>query len=711
MKSIDIDIGGTFTDCYVQWDNANVIHKAPTTPYNLSVGLMNAIKGSAELLQVSVRELLNGADIFRYSTTIAMNRLIERKGPKLALITTEGHEDVLTVGKGSQWADGMTRQYRQNLGLVSKPEPLIERYMIAGVKERVDYRGRIVRPLNVDDARQKIQYLVDQGARGFVVSLLFSFMNSTHERQIKDILEEEYPDYLLGRLPIVLSSDVHPTRFEYSRTNVTTLNAYLHQAMADEIRGIRDEVRRYGYTGSLLMVHNTGGMAESFLTAAVNTYNGGPSAGLIGAEQAGSLYAHPFVIFTDMGGTSFDLGVLTDEASRQYLEHPVIDRWLVDLSMVETRSIGAGGGSIARLNPLLNNRLEVGPESAGSMPGPVSYNQGGTEPTVTDADVVLGYIDPDYFYGGKLRLNAERARHVIEAKIARPLGVSVEEAALLIRRVVDAQMGYEIFKSTVLKGHDPRKFYIVAAGGAAGLHCCDYAEYVGIKTILTFPFSPVFCAHSSAYADILHIYEQSRHIPLVAAGTGTWWDDPATFNEVVAQLKAKAMRDIANEGIALDDVVYSLDLDMKYGGQLNILRATSPCLEITEINDFRAVYKAFEKEYMERYSPMGVYFEGGVNIENFVLKARVPQRKLELSEQTLTDEDPKSAQRATKYLYWKNCDTPLQTHVYDRLALRPGNRVLGPAIVQDTTTTYAIPIHWSFYVDRYSNGICERIDA
>ena len=287
----------------------------------------------------------------------------------------------------------MLREIR-NVARITKPLPLVEPEMVFPARERVDCFAKVVRPLDEEHFVAGLRSLVDRGARGFVVSLLFSYANPIHERRIRELIESEFPEAYLGAMPIMLSSEVVPKRWEYTRTNTTILNAYLHQSMWEELSGMADELRENGYGRGIMMVHNTGGMAEVYRTSAVQTYNGGPVAGLIGGSVAGKRLGYDNVIVTDMGGTSFDIGLVVKGSTRFYQFRPIIDRYWVDMSILETRSIGAGGGSIARLNEAVGNRLEVGPRGAGSMPGPACYGLGGTEPTVTDADVVLGYINP-----------------------------------------------------------------------------------------------------------------------------------------------------------------------------------------------------------------------------------------------------------------------------------------------------------------------------
>ncbi len=329
------------------------------------------------------------------------------------------------------------------------------------------------------------------------------------------------------------------------------------------------------------------------------------------------------MVFTDVGGTSFDLGVVTDGGVSSYEFRPVLDRWRVQGSFVETRSIGAGGGSIASVDPVMK-RLKVGPASAGSLPGPACYGLGGELPTVTDADLVLGLLDAENYLGGRMRLDLEAARDAIQEHVADPLGVSVEEAAWQIRRLVDATMGQEIFKELALKGHDPRAFTVFAAGGAGATHAAGYAEAVGASTVMTFPFSSVFCAFGASTADVLHIYERSRHLTVTQFLQPGYALDREAFNAVVAALVAEAQQDFALEGFAPDRLLYSLELDMRYKTQLNQTRVVMPRIHIESDADVEQIIETFNVAYARQYSPEAAFPAAGIDIEEFHLKVWVP---------------------------------------------------------------------------------------
>ena len=698
-SSVEIDIGGTFTDCYVRLDDREVWCKARTTPFDLSQGLSRAIADAAERLGLTASELVSQTQILRYSTTLAMNKLIERKGPRLGLIMTEGFEDTVLIGRASQWSDGIPFKEQRNIAGADKPQPLIPKDLTVGVKERVDYRGEIVRPLDEDHFLAQLDRLVDAGVRGFVVSLLWSFMNPTHERRIQELIEREYNETYLGSMPVFLSSQVSPRKLEYTRTTMTILNAYLHQSMYEELIGIGQELRRGGYRNPMMMVHNTGGMASVFRSAAVHTYNGGPVAGLMGSSTLGRDYGYDNVVVTDMGGTSFDIAMVVEGSTRFYQFAPTIDRWTIDATILDSRSIGSGGGSVARVDPLLGNRLEVGPESAGSVPGPAAYDQGGREPTVTDADLVLGYLSPTRFHGGQLTLSQRRAERAIRERVAKPLGIDVPAAAVLIRRIIDARMGAEIYKETVLKGYDPRDFVIFAAGGAGPVHCCGYAEAAGMNKVVIFPFSSAFCAYGSSTMDVLHVYERSRRLSLLTAVHGVWSEDYAGFNSVVDGLRELARRDFAGEGFDPDQVRYALELDMKFGGQLNVKRVASPVLSVGSEPDMRQIYAAFEKEFSEAYSPLGLNPDAGVEIDAFVLKASLPQGHDPRPGHPVGPADPAAAQTGSRPALFSDDAGWTDTPVFEMAHLQPGHSFTGPALIESDDTTVVVAPGWSCQVD------------
>lgn len=707
--AIHVDVGGTFTDCFVRWGDKTASAKAPTTGYNLSVGFMQALREATTTLEMPLSELLRNCEIITYATTIAMNTLIQRTGPKLALICTQGFEDIIPIGKGSSWSDSRTVKEIKNIARIEKPEPLIPRSMTVGVKERIDEKGNVLWPLVEEDFLEKLRYLVDQGARGFVVSLIWSFMNPIHERRIKEIIEQEYPDSYLGAMPVVLSSQICAKRLEYTRTVTTVLNTYLHESMWEQLCGMGDELRDLGYDKAIQMIHNSGGMAEVFRTAAIQTFNGGPIAGLIGGSYLAEPLGYENVIVADMGGTSFDISTIVAGSARFYEFRPIIDRWWVDLSMLESRSIGAGGGSIAQVNPLLGNAIQVGPLSAGSMPGPAAYDLGGTEPTVTDADVVLGHINPDYYFGGRMKLNREKAEASIREKIAQPAQIDSMEAAARIKKIVDANMGDAIMLETYLRGYDPKNFVLFACGGAGPAHCCGFSDHIGVRRIVVFPFSSVYCAFGSNLMDVTHSYEKTKRLQWLAYQTTEPTTDYEEFNSVVAELKQVATRDMVGEGFDPESITFRLELDMQFGEQVNVFRTTSPLFEVHSAEDVMTVYEQFEREYADYYSPYIIWPKGGVEVLNFVLWATAVHTKYPLPTHPMHQATPpKEASKGKREVYWEEFMAMRKTPIYEENLLQPGNIIEGPAIIEAETTTVVVDPSWQLSVDEHRDLILDK---
>ncbi len=706
MNTIDIDAGGTFTDLVLRVGDATVMKKAPTTQYDLSVCFLTVIEEGGRDLGMELDELLPKIDLVRYSTTVAMNRLIERKGPALGLIATEGQEDCILIGRGAQWVDGTTPTERRNLAVQKKPQPLIPREMIVGAKERIDSFGQVIRPLDEKALRAGIHYLVDKGVRGFVVSLLWSHVNPVHEKRIKEIIREEYKDYTLGYLPVVLASEVIGRSGEYQRTMTAVLDAYLFRAMQIELSGMWDTLREYGYRGPFMMVHNSGGMAEVFKTDAVRTYSAGPVAGLIGAHHLAKKLGYRNVIASDVGGTSFDVGVVVEQNVRNYEFRPIIGQWMVGMTMLQTISIGAGGGSIARINEMVGKRLEVGPQSAGSYPGPACYDQGGEDPTVTDADVVLGYLDPEFYFGGRMLLDKSRSAEAIKTKIADPLGLQVHEAAHLIRKIVDSNMGTAIRKQIHLRGFDPQDFVLFGFGGGGPTHVADYMG--DIPTAVVFPFSPVFSAQGSSAMDIVHVYELSRRFMLMEPNTRKFATEFEAFNDAVELLIEKAKKELAGERLPVEQAVFRLELDMLYGGQVHRKRASSPIMAVKSEADARLVYEEFEREFSETFSPLVVHREGGVYVENFVITVSIPTEKPAIATYKGNGAGLETALKGSRKCYWGGTGSFEDTQVYEYTRLAPGHVITGPAVLETEYTTVVVPPAFLCSIDEHLFGHITR---
>jgi N-methylhydantoinase A/acetophenone carboxylase len=694
---IGVDVGGTFTDVFVALNGRVARGKADTTHYDLRVGFMNAVRVAAERLGSSLEALVPQADSIVYSTTVGTNALLERKGPRLGLITTWGFEGTVHLGRARNWADGLPPERQYDRGRARRPIPLIPRELIVGVHERIDSRGTVLMPINDAEITETIQRLVDQGVRGFVVVLLNSFVNPVHEQRVRELIRELYPEGYLGHMPVLLSSEVSPQIGEYRRSMTAILDGYLRVAAEDHLLALSDDLRDMGYRKPLFIAKATGGVSSLSRTRPIHLFGSGPVAGILGTHSLCSTYGIRNALVTDMGGTSFDVGLIVEGEHRIYDLDPVIDRWRVQVPIVAHWSIGAGGGSIARVE---DGMLKVGPESAGSFPGPVCYARGGKEPTVTDADTVLGYIDPEYFLGGRISLDREAAADAIRTKVAEPLAKSVEEAAWMVKEFIDAVMGQEMYRITALKsGLDPRDFVLFALGGAGPLHAAGYGRYADVARVAIPPLGSVSGAFGALTMDLLQTYEKSTRVTLYYPNSQTVNRDviPA-INAEVDDLLALARRDMEEERLDLSRVALQLHLGMQFGLQRHSLLVPSPKLRLDDENDIAGLRDRFMEAYAEAYGRGSVFSEAGVEVVLLRLSAAGPLPKPAFGGVSGSASLP-SAQKGSRKVYWSPAEGWVETPVYRRELLPADAVVEGPAIIEFDDTTAAVPPTWRYRLD------------
>ncbi len=704
---LGVDIGGTFTDAFVVMHGRQAVGKALTTHADLSDGMLSAIGAAVRRLGCRPDDVFAAAAAVKYSTTVGTNALIERTGPRVGLITTAGQEDTIHVARSRSWADGMPLEVQIDRTRARRPDDLVPRSLRVGVRERIDCFGSVLMPLQADDVLAAVDHLVRQGVRAVAVCLTWSFMNPAHERQVADIIRREYPDSTLGRCPVLLSSDVAPRLDEYRRSITTILSALLAPDTEEHVIDLSDRLGTLGYRKPLLVARNIGGVASASRTTALHLLGSGPVAGLAGAARMASDYGLDRVITADMGGTSFDVGLVIDGQDRNYEFDPVIDRWRIHLPVIANYSIGAGGGSVASLTDA--GELRVGPRSAGSMPGPACYVQGGTEPTVTDADVVLGYIDADYFLGGSMPLSRRLAHRALKRRIADPLGISVTEAALRVRRLIDGVMGQEIYRQTALQGHDPRLFTMFAFGGAGPVHAAAIADFCDVGAIATFPHGSELNAYGVATMPVQQTYERTRMIELFDGEKHS--DDGGDFNRVVRGLVELAERDMVEEGFSIGDVSLSLELDMNYGGQHHTVRLSSPRLFLEGPDDVEVVCDAFNRVFAEAYGAGSIHPYGGILVQLFRLVARAAGHQLTDRPWPLPPPPRPAAGRSeTRVVCWSG-DGAVVTPVHERGRLPVGFSAVGPALMEDVDTVVAVPEGWAYRIDEHLTGWLTTVDA
>ena len=703
---LGLDIGGTFTDAVGVIDGRLVWAKAETTHHDLKECFMDAAARAAERLGSDLAAVAGGAEALIYSTTVGTNTLIERTGPKLGLITTMGFEDTLKVGRSRSWADGMPLEVRFAKGRARKPEPLIPRdEFTVSLRERIDSRGEVLVPLDEEEVRRQVQRLVDLGVRGFVVVLLNSFINAVHEERVRDLIHEEYPEVYLGRMPVFLSHEISPQMGEYRRSLTTIIDAYLRVNTEEHILDIGNDLRDMGYRKPLFLAKCTGGVSSVSRTRPVHLLGSGPVAGVFGARALADAYGLRNVLLTDMGGTSFDAGLVVEAKDRLYESDPVFDRWRVQVPVIAHWSIGAGGGSIAYVE---DRRLHVGPRSARSRPGPACYGRGGTEPTVTDADVVLGFVAPDYFLGGRIRLDAGLAVEAVRTRVAEPLGMTVDEAAWHVRRQIDGVMGQELYMRTALNsGTDPREFTAFAVGGAGPVHAAGYAEFADIRRIALPPFAGAFGAFGTLSMDLVQTYEKGRKVVIRMPGSAEFEAGAAeVLNAEIHGLLADARRDVAEEGLDPSAVAFALEVQMSYGMQRQTLDVPHPGLRIDGAADLAALFDRFQGAYADSFGEGSTSPESGAEVRLVRLNVIGASEKPTLP-RFAGDPHPPAPIGARRVL-WALDRGREETPVHRLSALVPGAAIDGPALVEAEDSVTAVPRGWALRLDEHRMGWLER---
>ncbi len=697
MNRVSVDIGGTFTDCFLVWNDRKYGGKALTTHHNLAVGFQKALGNAFAEAGVGADTSLAALDSIRYATTLGTNALIERDGPRVGLLVTAGFEATVPLSRGRGYGDGMPDIVQRDLPNATRPEPLVPVRLIAGVRERVDGSGAVVIPLDADHVRAQLRHLVDQGAQAFVVALINAVVNPEHERLVEELILDEYPSHMLGSLPVTLSHRVSGRKSEYARTNSAIINAYLHAVMYHGLAAMEQQLRDARYARPMMLVHNSGGMAELNSTSALQTIHSGPVAGISAAEQLATESGIDRLVCADMGGTSFDISLVVGGDVKFYDFNPVIDRWLCTTPMIHLLSLGAGGGSIARVGRTFRT-IEVGPESAGSEPGPACFNQGGIHPTVTDGDLVLGYLDPANYAAGTIKLNARRAMRAIEDEIAEPLGLDVTAAALAIKAKVDSNMAIGIGRELRAKGYEPSDFTLLAYGGNGPLHACGIAEAIGMKRIFVPPFSAVFSALGAGNLDQIHIHEHSKVFWLYDPTFKEVLRDLEEVNALIETLEAAGREDMLRQGLAAERVQHRLELDMRYGNQLAQTSVVAGVARFEGVRDVLGVIGRFAEDYQRRFGPGSAQPQAGVVVTAVRVVSYADSDRIDFS---ALHRKPPAGVPAPQPAGQRTCHfgavpEGVQTPVYTFESLTPGQRIEGPAVVVSRVTTILVEPRWTF---------------
>jgi N-methylhydantoinase A len=694
MTVVAVDSGGTFTDCVVLDDEGKVtIGKAPSTPSDFSVGVLDSVAAAAQLRGSARDALLSGADVFAHGTTAATNALLTRSGQRVGLLTTKGHEDALIIGRTIQKAAGLITEELTNLARLEKADPLVPRQLIRGVTERVDYKGATIVALDLDEARRAVVELVAAGIEAIAICFLWSFMNPGHEQAVQQMIETEF-----SGLSVTASHAVAPVIKEYERGATTMLNAYLTGATDRHISALENRLAEEGFERTPLIMQSSGGVTSSTKAKghAVRLVSSGPAGGLIGAASMGAALGFANIITTDVGGTSFDVGLVVD-GQPLVNSRPVFDKYHTVLPIADVASVGAGGGSIAWIEHA-TGQVKVGPQSAGADPGPACYGKGGEEPTVTDANVVLGRIDAGSFMGGRQPLDPERAERSIRDRLCDRLGLSVAEAAMGMIDIVDARMADLVRRETIGRGYDPREFALFAFGGAGPLHVASYGADVGARTIVVPAFASVFSAFGIAGSDVVTVRQVSD--PTIAPL------DPARLDELYGPLDEAALRDLESDGIARRDAVLHREIELRYRGQVHEVRVPVPGGTLTKA-DIEAIVNEFEVRYTRLYGKGTTHGQAGIEARTYVVRGVGRLATPSLEAEPLGAADASEAKLGEREVFFREAGGAVATSVYRWEDLRPGHAIGGPAVVEAATTSMLIHPDQRVEVDGLRNLVLE----
>ena len=583
---VGVDIGGTFTDCVAMNEEGRVtLGKALSTPENLALGAVDAVRDAALNLNLQSEDrLLRSTRLFFHACTIGENTLITRSGAKTGLITTKGFADTLLMMRG-RTTEGLTEAEAFRASAQNKPLPIVPRELIEEVSERIDYKGSVLIELDTAEAEEVIERLVARGVESIAVCLLWSLSNDTHEKALEEILSKKFPAIFIS-----LSSRVAPFVGEYERTATTAFNAYIGPRISGYLEQLRRVLQEKGLGKGPLVMQAYGGVLgiEATCKNAVGTIESGPASGVVGSQFLGKLIGMPNILATDMGGTTFKVSVIRNGNIEKHY-NPVIFQYQMFSTKIWVESIGAGGGSLTWIDPE-TGLLKVGPDGAGARPGPVCYGLGGTHPTVSDADLILGYLNADYFLGGRMKLHKDRAIRALEEKIARPLGLSIVETASGIYRIANSHMSDLIRKATVERGYDPREFTLLAYGGAGAVHAGRYAAELGVKQVVIPLTASVHGATGLVCSDVVYEYGKSERLVVPA--------DAKRINVNFSMLANMAFEDLRSAGFRNEDIRIVRSVDMRYRYQVHELNVSLPdgVSEITE-NGMEEIYYRFDDLY------------------------------------------------------------------------------------------------------------------
>lgn len=678
---LGIDAGGTFTDFVLADKSGDIkIYKTLSTPNNPTKAIQDGLQLISEDLEISPEDIISQSDLCINGTTVGLNALIQHKGSPVGLICTEGHEDSIEIRLGHK-EDGYRYDPDYPPAVMLSP-----RYLRKGIRERILSNGKIKTPINEDDVREACKVFIDEGINTIAISFIWSVLNQSHE-----IIAEKIVSEMMPKAFITVGSKLYPQIREYTRTSTAVTNAYLSPTLKSYVSAINEYFINLGGENNVRYYQSNGGLAtgDVMIDRSVYAINSGPAS----APIAGLSIAKPFnyqnVITVDMGGTSFDI-TLTKEGSTNLNKNIDFLRYRIGVPMIQVETLGAGGGSIGWIDQM--GLLQVGPQSAGANPGPACYDNGGEEPTVSDANLVLGYLNPEGLIGGKLPLNYKNAFNSIKKNIAKPLDIEVQKAAYGIFTIVNNNMVNGIRRVTVERGYDPRDFVLVAGGGATGAHITALAKEMGIDTVLVSKLSSGLCAYGQIISDVKYNFMATipTRLNLLKAAE--------EINNAFKGIESKGIKYLNKDGFEEKNIKIYRSLEMRYVGQIHECTVNIDFFEITNetLENIKEAFHNRHKElytYSETESPVEL-----VNIESTIYGKIDRPTYLELENKGQIND----ALKTSRNLIFSETGNLIKTPVYDGNKLSPGHQINGPAVVEEDTTTLVIEPEW--FLELHKSG-------
>ena len=685
---IGIDVGGTFTDFFLVKDGeAPLIHKTLSTPEDLSIAVLEGMKDLAGMMEpaMSPENFAKELDTIVHGTTVTTNATLTRRGAKSALLTTKGLRDALEMRRGIR-----EEQYNNRYTNVV---PLAERYLRTGVGGRLDRNGKELEPLSKQDILDAIELYKKEGVEAISICFMNAFANPEHEQAAAEIVRQELPDAYL-----TVSTELLPSIRFYERVSTTALNTYVGPILSHYLGQLKNRLKDIGFGGILLIMQSNGGVmspeiaerkpAQTLLSGPA----GGPGAGLIYAQA----HDQNKCLTVDMGGTSFEASMAVD--SPIMVNDGEIDRHRIALPMLGIHTIGAGGGSVGWIDK--GGLLRMGPESAGANPGPVCYQKGGVKPATTDANLVLGYLNPGFFAGGKIELNINAARAAIEEHIAKPLNLSIEKAAAGMYRIACNNMAQGVREITIKRGFDPREFPMIVAGGAGPIHSCLICNELEIPFQIVPRESSILCAVGMLMGDLKHDFVRTFVSPLKTVD----WDK---LRGVFDEMSVEGASMLSEEGIDPANQEFYLKFDCRYLKQYHEVSFVMPN-DIVEKRDADAVAKAFHAEHNRLYGYSLDELDVAIEIINVRVQAIGQTDKPVFQEIKRVAEDPSTALKGERSVYLPETQEFAEVPIFDGHKLQYGHKVSGPAMIEEVTTAIFVSDSFDCIVDQLGSFVLYR---